>query len=362
MKQPLFFKGLNGIRAFAALCVIASHCFGNYRIAEKGFLQAKGLDMANLGVTIFFALSGFLITYLLLLEKETGDINIRKFYVRRILRIWPLYYVYLLIVLIVLFTTHQKFDGTLLWFYFFFTANIPFIKLSGIAFLGHYWSLGVEEQFYAFWPWLLKKIKNPLYALLGVIIVWFSIKTCCFFYAKYSGYFIPYNIFHVIRFDCMAMGGLSAYCLYKNYGFIKKYITTLPLQLFCWAAIFFLLLTEKRLFMLIDHNIFAFITCCLILAQVTETNRIINLENKVADFLGKISYGLYVIHPLLIFTLKPFLLKMPIQGWPFVAISTLITLGVTVLIAWLSYTYYESWFLTLKKKFMVVKSVNSSKS
>src|SRR5205823_8171304 len=87
----------------------------------------RGSDLANFGVTMFFCLSGFLITYLLVLEKGKSSVNVKNFYLRRILRIWPLYFSYLFICLIVIwFNQPQKLPGSLA-FYFLLAANIPFI-------------------------------------------------------------------------------------------------------------------------------------------------------------------------------------------------------------------------------------------
>src|SRR6478735_4462608 len=102
VEGKIHLKGLNGIRAIAALAVVFSH-LGLSQL-DFGIPTKNSIDLAGYGVSIFFSLSGFLITYLLLIEKERfGDIQIRQFYVRRILRIWPLYYFYLLITLLTLF-------------------------------------------------------------------------------------------------------------------------------------------------------------------------------------------------------------------------------------------------------------------
>lgn len=87
-------SGLNGIRAIAAISVLISHM--NESLSFFGLSNLQGLDLAGFGVTMFFALSGYLITYLLLLEKrDYARINVGQFYIRRILRIWPLYYFFL---------------------------------------------------------------------------------------------------------------------------------------------------------------------------------------------------------------------------------------------------------------------------
>ena len=106
--KSIYFPGLNGIRAVAAIAVVISHI----TIALKDFGldphifgtfddgKPKGYILAGYGVSVFFVLSGFLITYLLISEKDSHSIDIKKFYIRRILRIWPLYYLYLIIAVI----------------------------------------------------------------------------------------------------------------------------------------------------------------------------------------------------------------------------------------------------------------------
>jgi peptidoglycan/LPS O-acetylase OafA/YrhL len=100
-KKVLHLRGLNGIRAIAAVAVLISHIslalplFGLDPLFTDKKGEPAGVLMASYGVTMFFVLSGFLITYLLLQEKEIQQIHIRHFYFRRILRIWPLYYLFL---------------------------------------------------------------------------------------------------------------------------------------------------------------------------------------------------------------------------------------------------------------------------
>src|SRR5690349_15528394 len=128
VSKAIYLPGLNGLRAIAALAVVISHttvALSDYGLNNKIFGEssdgrATGLKLAGYGVTIFFTLSGFLITYLLLKEKELGTIKIKNFYIRRILRIWPLYYGYLILALgtILFYTMPYDWDATPLYLFF----------------------------------------------------------------------------------------------------------------------------------------------------------------------------------------------------------------------------------------------------
>ena len=136
--------GLNGLRAIAALAVVFAHTtllLPEFNLVPIfGYSQdgtITGTTLAGFGVSIFFSLSGFLITYLLLLEKEKQPISVKNYYLRRILRIQPLYFLYIFITLLFLYLFQINFSGKQLIFYFLFAANIPFITGYEIYLLGH---------------------------------------------------------------------------------------------------------------------------------------------------------------------------------------------------------------------------------
>ena len=178
INNRIYLPGLNGLRALAAISVLVSHIFQN-TFGNWG-LKYLRLPLFTDGVTLFFVISGFLITYLLMQElSKTKTIDIPKFYVRRILRIWPIYYLYIFVVIGVLFWVGNESDilNYTLLYYVFFAANIPFLSAAGIALIVHYWSIGVEEQFYLFWPWLVKLSKNKIVIItLSVLVLWVVLK------------------------------------------------------------------------------------------------------------------------------------------------------------------------------------------
>lgn len=135
ISKTVYLPGLNGLRAIAALAVVISHItlgLGEFGLNNKLFGtdlegNASGLNLAGYGVTIFFTLSGFLITFLLLKEKEEAKLKIKEFYIRRILRIWPLYYLYFAICLIAMLCYGLTVNIFSIPFYIFLAANVPFI-------------------------------------------------------------------------------------------------------------------------------------------------------------------------------------------------------------------------------------------
>ncbi|MGB4843034.1 MAG: acyltransferase [Ferruginibacter sp.] len=359
--KPIYFPGLNGLRTLAALSVVVSHTtlalskfnldanfFGTFRNGEP-----KGLAMAGFGVTIFFVLSGFLITYLLVTEKKLQPISIKKFYMRRILRIWPLYYLYLSIAVIVILCFGLELNIRSLFFYLFYAANVPFILNSTIPFIGHYWSLGVEEQFYLFWPWINKKVKNLIPVILALIIILVGTKILLHFLTPGS---IFENAIQVTRFHCMMIGALGA-IFYDNKNKLLLLLSDNKIaQAICWLVILLLIINKFHIASIIDHEIISLVTVVIIIGQIKIKNRIVNLDTKVMDFLGKISYGIYVIHPVIIFLFAKLINQVNIAPpIKYFAVYTSIA-ALTIFFSWLSYTYFEKYFMTLKKKFEVVKS------
>ena len=365
--KTIYFPGLNGLRAIAAISVVISHithALAMFNLDPTILGVNKdggpiGSRLGEYGVSIFFALSGFLITYLLQEEKELQGIQVKKFYLRRILRIWPLYYMYLLLAVITIFMFGLEFHFNSLLFYIFYAANIPFILKTTLPFLNHYWSLGVEEQFYLFWPWVIKKLNNKL-ALILLLTTGFLIGTKLILHHFYLNSVIDLT-FVVTRFQCMMIGGLAAILLKQKHSLFLKITDNKPAQLLCWAIILLAALNRFQIASVIDNEILSVVAVFLIIGQINIKNRIVNLENKVFDFLGKISYGIYVIHPLLIFYFSKFLNLLPVEAHYKYFFIYFIILGSTIFVAYISYRYFERYFLKLKHKYTVVKSSASDR-
>lgn len=338
-KNKLYFGGLDGIRTVAALSVLFSHIqieYGNVFNGIKGEWNA-----ASYGVSVFFTLSGFLITYLLLVEKEKGgDIQILKFYMRRVLRIWPLYYLYLFVVGCILYF-HGILTPSYSW-YILMGANIPYCIGRALPYIAHLWSIGVEEQFYLVWPWIMKKVTSikPLVCMLLALI---AIKFI-FRYVLESP--LLYTIVGVNRFEQMILGGLFAFLLKENN---VKRLDNYVSQMISWAIFIAIMFLGVRTPGPTEHLLLGFATACIIIGQIKTKHAIINLDWRPLRFLGKISYGIYVIHPLVLclFGLLPMPTNMALR-----VLFNIAIILVTIFFAYLSYTYYESYFLKKKKYYV----------
>lgn len=360
MSKSIHLPGLNGLRALAALSVLWGHIYlpsmGDWGMAGREFILPVLAD----GVTLFFVISGFLITYLLLNEQaKSGTVNIPKFYMRRILRIWPIYFVYMLVALT---ATGTWGEGGLGW-YLLFAANVPFILSVGIWPIAHYWSIGVEEQFYLFWPWLVRltrgKTKRLLLLALAICGGWLVLKWGS--YALWGTGYV-YRFFAVTRFDCMMLGAMGAILYYKRNPLFMKTFGNRWVGAASLVVLTFSLPWADMLPAPIRPQVLAVLSLATLMGQV-GCRPVISLENRVCDSVGKVSYGIYVIHPVMIYfasmAWRQWGIEMP-AGWCNVLIYCGMTLAVYA-VAWVSYRYWESPFLKLKNKFAIVQSSSSMK-
>lgn len=365
VEQPIFFPGLNGLRAIAALAVVLSHItvylnwFGlnRYLLGQQPSGYPKGIDLSVFGVTIFFALSGFLITYLLLAEQAIQPISIRRFYVRRILRIWPLYYTYLIVALVVSRLAQVPHESISDLFYFFFAPNVPKSFQLQSDLLGHYWSLGVEEQFYLFWPVFVRTFHRRLLWATGVLLAFFMV-------LKVVGFYVfPGTVFHtavdVNRFSCMMIGAMGAYLFFHRQRGFLHLATHWSVQAVGWSLIALAAVNRYHLANVINHEVLACFSVALILGQIRGVG-LINLNTGTFDYLGKISYGIYVIHPLVLYALgRLFYGRLAYDNALHYVFVYVLCLGGTLLAAHLSYQFLEKPFLRLKQRFARVKSAAS---
>ena len=353
--DKIYFPGLNGIRALAALGVLVSHTLAS--LSRFGISHPRSIQFANAGVTIFFTLSGFLITYLLLQEKKKhGRIDLKQFYIRRVLRIWPLYFLYILLTLsVTTFALGESQDLAYLALYFVFFPNIAFNLNRYPMAMGHLWSIGVEEQFYAFWPLILSKVARIVRFLVVLVIGMIAVRLALKLYGMRTGHMLPYGITTSMRFDCMAIGALFAIAYDRDHAPTLRLGGSILAPLAFWGVVVLACLNRLSMFSMLDHDVVAIVTGFFILSQISSPARWSLLENPVMSFLGIISYGIYVYHPLVIEVVMRGLGSLGVRvpnAYVAVASIALLTTGV----AWLSYRLLEGPFLRLKARFSPILS------
>jgi peptidoglycan/LPS O-acetylase OafA/YrhL len=378
-----YFRGLNGIRFIAAFSVIIHHIeeYKTIFILHVDNFSARPViyQLGKLGVALFFVLSGFLITYLLLAEKQkTGTVNITKFYIRRMLRIWPLYF---LIVLLSFFvfpnigllqipllseSTFQNFYQKLV-LYLLVLPNVVSGLYVPMPLSSHVWSIGVEEQFYLLWPWLL--ISRNFKRLFVIILSVGAVLAGGFFYFRFA--LNPYHIakddthpffFFVsmflaqFRVGCMAIGGLGAYLVFIKHP-VLQILYRRWIQIIVYLFLIFLISTGFQV-PGVNYEFYAILFCYLLINLASNPKSIIQFENRFMNFMGSISYGLYIYHPIAI----AFVLNLLIghranpdllNSLSFNLQVYSLTIAITVFLSYLSYTYFEKPFLRLKDRFTV---------
>ncbi len=186
--NKVFFPNLNGIRFLAAFAVFLHH-FEQYRyiFGLDHFFHIPFFDgIGKLAVVCFLVLSGFLITFLFMEEKHVkSTINLKKFYIRRILRIWPVYFFLVIVGFIVLprfsvfhvpdWSEHLSSNFYIKFlFYLMILPNLIASFTLPIPNLTQSWSLGTEDQFYLAWPFIIKKSQKLLRWFVGIIVVYYN--------------------------------------------------------------------------------------------------------------------------------------------------------------------------------------------
>jgi peptidoglycan/LPS O-acetylase OafA/YrhL len=341
-----YHKELDGVRAIAVFMVIFFHFFFDLNLHP---LLTKIANFGRTGVSLFFVLSGFLITRILIATKESPN-YFSSFYIRRSLRIFPLYYFFLTLIFIILpLVSGKPFPPFNLQLY-----NWTYLQNFALAFRWphvsprHLWSLSVEEHFYLFWPLLiyLLSFRKIVGASILIIVMAFLVK---YFMIKYD--YEPYY-FTFSRIDELAMGALLAVLEIKN-KLNDKYANKFLLITLIFGIPTFALMAiftdiDNSIIQIVKYNLLVFTFWGMIgyVISLRETSWIKRfLRTKPMVYSGKISYGLYIYHPLCIATIWSFLPKMNL------VIIFVIAVGFTFLAASASYYLFELNFLKLKRYF-----------
>ncbi len=369
MTKHTYFKNLDGLRFLSFLSVFFYHRFytTSNEIKTSKIYHFVKIDLfgnGNLGVNFFFVLSGFLITFLLIEEKNNyGQIDIKKFWVRRVLRIWPLFY-FMVFFGFIIFPWIKNFFGLVSTetasplYYVTFLNNFDFINkgLPDASSLGVLWSIAIEEQFYLFWPLIIfifpvKKLWIPFLIITISSLVFRAMNDSS----------LTHEVHTMSCIGDMTTGALGAWLIgysikFKNYiERLKRFQILLIYVLFGFIYLFrdnFLFLNYGvRIF---ERMFIAIVIIHIILEQSFSINSLFKISNfkRISDF-GKITYGLYCLHfigILITITITNYF-NMNKNLFEIIFLTTPLALLFSILISKVSYIYYETPFLKLKEKY-----------
>jgi peptidoglycan/LPS O-acetylase OafA/YrhL len=302
------------------------------------------------GVDLFFVLSSFLISELLLREKDdSGTLDVKAFWMRRILRIWPLYFTMLGIAFLV----RHPFNISVgvLASYALFVGNFSGVLDHAPSMLiGSLWSVSIEEQFYLTWPLIVRRVSRRQIVRIAIGLWLFSLMSRALVDILNHG---PVSLFveetTFCRLDAIAVGlALSALrirCSYRLRPVVAAVSLAMILAVGYWLFYFFSVTAQVFAFSIVS------LACGgLVISGIGEPR----LRARWAAYFGRISYGLYVFHgPSII------LGRMIGRIVPWASVPTAILL--TFVLAALSYRYLERPFLKLKERFQYVRSQENNR-
>lgn len=370
----LYFPQFDIIRFFAAFVIIIYHSYiawcgwfgipgvlstGDYKtLSPVGFHIDRFIRNLPLGVDIFFFISGYLLTYLLIAEKNKyGKINIPKFYIRRGLRIWPLYYFLIAITpFLISWLGDQKpeYLRTIL-----LVNNFQTIATETWEYpFSHFWSICIEEHFYIVWPIILTLV--PARKLLSAILVLIGISWA---YKVGTYIFLPNNWYPLYlntlsRMDVILMGGLLA-AVYLRKPFEFKLNGYISIGILIFLAIFlsyddasdFGNMFNGVLRRPIYITLFALPMMDLLFNP--KRRKLFHKYNPLL-YLGKVSYGIYMYGNILV----PIVIKkiMIYEGMTNIYFYFILMFSLSLIVPVISYELIEKPFLKLKQRFALIKT------
>lgn len=348
-RKSAYFSSLDGLRCLSILAVIWAH---------TGF-RIEGMNLprhGHLGVDLFFAISGFLITTLLLREREQwGQISLKAFYIRRSLRIFPLYYTIVIVYLLAVWLLEREtFAGRQ------FFANLPyfltytsnwFVELEGRVIFYFAWSLATEEQFYLVWPTIEKLLRGWRAVWLAILLL--AVRELVG--AAVAIGWLPGS--HLIVVILMSVhpailgGVVLAHLLHDERTF--RIISVLIGERWAAPLMFTCLIAAVELGLPIGWVWFSMVMLVGSVA-IRESNGLsFLLKWRPIAHIGLVSYGIYLMH-MLSYNVVRQVLRAIGQDYEWLWFPG--TLVVATFAATISYRHYESWFLSLKGRFTRIET------
>jgi peptidoglycan/LPS O-acetylase OafA/YrhL len=358
-------KPLDGIRAIAALLVVIWHW-----IPQDSFVNQ--FPNGFFGVNIFFVLSGFLITSILLTNRQEAESQglarknvLQNFYIRRALRIFPIFYLTIFLMVVLRNQAGLKLSISELvtsctYTYNFYLFSVKSWDLASI----HFWSLAVEEQFYLIWPLLMLFLPKRYLLLCMLLFVLTGVGSQWLLTDKDFGPILPHTCF-----DCLGIGGLLAWVIINQPAYLQKFyrlVTTLAII----SAVLLVLELSGTIKLAQDRFAHAMIGVWVVshvwLHRQNPSALTSLLSTKVLVSIGKVSYGIYLYHilyekivyPIWVTYVNPLFpnTKLIYLEWAFLVVNVPILYG----ICWLSWQFIEHPILQLKDKFNYQRPVTKN--
>jgi peptidoglycan/LPS O-acetylase OafA/YrhL len=364
----VYFPNLNGLRAIGAFIVMIGHV--DFIKMLRGIPVDPWWPVAGkIGVALFFSLSGFLITSLLFNElQKTKTIRLKDFYIRRILRIWPLYYWVVLLGLLVLNripalkipvlsdAMYRNMNAITLLNVLLIIPNFTHFY---IPYSDQRWSIIVEEQFYFIQPALMRIFRNRT-VLIGVfcVLVFSSEIVRGLIHLLHLSRFISTGVQDAVLeqlkyLGCIAVGCVSSALFYKSNNLLKRIIflritqiAVLLLLLVCSLTSFYIFHNDEAF----DYRLYCVLFSIVVVNAALNPANIFKLETRALDFLGKISYGIYMYHMMCIGVAYALVRSLFGAGILQEVSLYMLSVGLTILVSWLSFRYFEAFFLKLKPR------------
>jgi peptidoglycan/LPS O-acetylase OafA/YrhL len=313
---------LDSLRTFAVLLVVIYHWFP---IGEG----INRLPNGAIGVMIFFVISGFLITRILLENRkqiDEGNTTIshtyRNFFIRRVLRIFPLYYLVITLVLILI-PEASDIDEHPLYYYLYGYNLLLHQTGNWWDLLSPFWTLGVEEQLYLVWPWLVLLTPRSTFRWVLAAMIVFAVAFRAYGYRQgdLDGVLTPAS------FDAFGLGAIWAYIVVVAPRSLPNYLQKLSVSAILAIigfACLLLLPADHILAVLLQRLLISIVSLYLVTRASIGFTGVAGkiLENRTLQYVGRISYGIYVFHMLVPGYIVPLLLNIPLLP------RTLIRLGI----------------------------------
>ncbi len=361
---------LDVLRFFAFLGVFQFHAYAYKKVVEGGPHWAAVANSINyagaFGVDLFFVLSAYLITELLLREKrQFGKLNIKAFYLRRMLRIWPLYFFYLFAAGLGLIPLVSRIEQALTWRYFaaflLLAGNWSIVAwgwpaLNGV--MGHLWTVSIEEQFYLLWPPIVRKMSATGLAYVAIAMLILASVTRAVMVAVHGN---PWSVWcnTLCRLDPIALGILVAVALrgrMPEFGvWMRVAMVVGGIAAVVFVANFWNLPAPQSQEWLPNLFGFPMVAAGSTLILLATLGISATLPGWLI-YLGRISYGLYIYHLLALSFTRSFIIRGHIKHFRRLFLSQNLALAITILLAVVSYELLEKPFLRLKRRFELVSS------